>query len=272
MCLVAFAIDTSPGGPLLVAANRDEYHERPTAALQRWRLDDGTEVVGGRDLRDGGMWMGVTAAGRVAWLTNVRQAKLERGVRSRGELVTAWLQASGDARTFLQALDPSRYGGFNIVVGDLRAGGWTWASNCDPARPHDPAPPMLHWSSLAPGIHTLSNASIDTPWPKSRRLARALAQALGEPERVQHHLGEALTDLRLADDGELPRSGVPIEVERALSSAFVRMPTLAYGTRTSTLLRLHLGTLEIDEWTHAPDADAPSLAGALHRRETLTVA
>lgn len=272
MCLVAFAIDTAPGGPLLVAANRDEYHERPTAALQRWRLDDGTEVLGGRDLRDGGMWMGATAAGRVAWLTNVRQAQQERGARSRGELVTAWLQASGDTRGFLQALDPARYGGFNLVVGDLRTGGWTWLSNRDPACPHDPVPPRLHWSPLAPGIHTLSNASLDTPWPKSRRLARALAQALGEPDRLQHRLGEALTDLRLAEDSELPRSGVPIDVERALSSAFVRMPASAYGTRTSTLLRMNLGRLDMDEWTHAPDADAPSLADAVHRRETLTVA
>ena len=277
MCLIAFAIDAAPGCPLLVAANRDEYLARPTAALQRWRLDGGTEVVAGRDLREGGTWMGVTPAGRVAWLTNVRQAGEARALRSRGELVARWLATGTDAEGFAEGLDPSAHGGFNLVLGDLRRGRWHWLSNRDPQRPHAEQPPRLHLAPLAPGLHTLSNASLDTPWPKARRLADALRQALAEPGgdggAADGLLADALTDTRVADDDELPASGVPIEIERALSSPFVRMPQRDYGTRSSTVLRWHAdGRLQVDEWTHAAPTARPSFAAAGHRRERLTVA
>jgi uncharacterized protein with NRDE domain len=273
MCLIAFAIDAVPGCPLLVAANRDEYLARPTAPLQRWRLDDGTEVIGGRDLREGGTWMGLTPAGRVAWLTNVRRAGAERGERSRGELVAQWLRGETDAQGFAGTIEATDYGGFNLVLGDLRRGHWHCLSNCDPQRPHDPLPARLNLTPVSAGLHTLSNASLDTPWPKTRRLARALAQALDTHERTDALLAEALTDIRHAPDAELPRSGVPIEIERALSSPFVRMPQRDYGTRCSSVLRWHVdGRVQFDEWTHATPLDRPSFTAAQHRRETLTVA
>jgi len=280
MCLIAFAIDAAPGCPLLVAANRDEYHARPTEPLGRWRLDGGTEVVAGRDLREGGTWMGLTPGGRVAWLTNVRQAGQERGDRSRGELVSRWLAGSEDAETFASGLDAGRYGGFNLVVGDLRQGRWHWLSNRDPQRPHAPstgtAAAPLHLAPLAPGVHTLSNATLDTPWPKARRLADAVRRALslGDSAAADPVLAKALTDTRTAPDSELPQSGVPLAIERALSSPFVRMPERGYGTRSSTVLRWHAhGGLEVDEWTHGPaDADAPGLRPEQRRREHVTVA
>ncbi len=273
MCLIAFAIDAVPGCPLLVAANRDEYLERPTAPLQRWRLDDGTEVIGGRDLREGGTWMGLTPGGRVAWLTNVRQAGVERGARSRGELVARWLQAGTDAEGFASAITAAEYGGFNLVVGDLRQRRWHWMSNCDPARPHEALPAQLHLASVPPGLHTLSNASLDTPWPKTRRLAEAMDRALNEHTQADTWLAQALTETEAAPDAELPRSGVPIEIERALSSPFVQMPQRAYGTRCSSVLRWHAdGRVQFDEWTHAAPGERPSLAVAGHRREQLTVA
>ncbi|QIM52004.1 NRDE family protein [Hydrogenophaga crocea] len=277
MCLIAFAIDAAADCPLLVAANRDEHFARPTAPLQRWRLEGGADVVAGRDLREGGTWMGLTPGGRVAWLTNVRQPGLERGDRSRGELVSRWLDSRADAEGFADGLEAERYGGFNLVVGDLRRGRWHWLSNRDPAQPH--APPSetqavrLHLAPLSAGVHTLSNATLDTPWPKARRLAEALRQALAEPHAAEPVLADALTDTRHADDAELPQSGVPLAIERALSSPFVRMPERRYGTRSSTLLRWHSsGVLQVDEWTHGPGSDRPVLAADRHRREAFTVA
>lgn len=273
MCLIAFAIDAHADSPLLVAANRDEYLARPAAALQRWRLDDGTEVIGGRDLREGGTWMGLSPAGRVAWLTNVRRPEVERGERSRGELVARWLGGASDAEGFAAEIDASDYGGFNLVVGDLRRRRWHWLSNCDPARPHETTPAQLHLAPVPPGLHTLSNASLNTPWPKARRLAEALALALDDQAHAETVLADALTDTRTVDDAELPRSGVPIELERALSSPFVRMPQRGYGTRCSSVLRWGAdGRVQFDEWTHAAPGACPSFAAALHRRETVTVA
>lgn len=272
MCLIAFAIDAHAECPLLVAANRDEYLARPAAALQRWRLDDGTEVIAGRDLREGGTWMGLSPAGRVAWLTNVRKPGVERGERSRGELVARWLGGACDAEGFAAGIGAGDYGGFNLVVGDLRQRRWHWLSNCDPARPHEATPAQLHLAPVPAGLHTLSNASLNTPWPKARRLAAALAQALDDQARAEAVLADALTDTRTVADTDLPRSGVPLEFERALSSPFVRMLQRGYGTRCSSVLRWGAdGRVQFDEWTHTVLAQPPSLAAASHRREQLTV-
>lgn len=276
MCLIAFAIDAAPGCPLLIAANRDEDHQRPTAPLHRWRLDDGTEVLGGRDLRDGGTWMGVGMNGRIAMLTNVRHAVPEVGRRSRGELVARWLQGAPDPDALCAAIDPAAYAGFNLVVGELRTGSWAWIGNRDPRHPHEAQAPRLHTRALGAGVHTVSNASLDTPWPKTQRLADALQtalQRLDDDDAWQQPLTETLADTRPAQPHELPATGVPPDVEHALSSPFVRMPQRAYGTRSSTVLRWHAdGRVQVDEWTHEPAAGAPHFAPPARRREWLTVA
>ena len=105
MCLVAFAVGASEHWPLVIAANRDEFLERPTLPLARWKTGAGQEIISGRDLRAGGTWMGITPGGRIAFLTNVRQAQPEAALRSRGELVTRWLEGSGDAVDFVAALE-----------------------------------------------------------------------------------------------------------------------------------------------------------------------
>ncbi len=272
MCLIAFAIDAAPGVPLLVAANRDEYWARPTAALHRWTLEDGTSVIGGRDLREGGTWLGLSPGGRIAWLTNVRQPGAERRGRSRGELVSRWLQSRTDSSGFADTLDPAAYAGFNLVVGDLRRGEWAWIGNRRPDAPHDEQAPECHWRPIAPGVHTLSNATLDTPWPKARRLAQALADALSHPDEPPAPLASALIDTTLAVDTELPRTGVPEEVERVLSSPFVHWPDHAYGTRSSTLLRWGAdGELTVNEWTHDGAAATPALSAQAHRRERIRV-
>lgn len=273
MCLIAFAVDPAPGCHLLVAANRDEDLDRPTAPLHRWRLDGGAEVLAGRDLREGGTWLGVGLQGRVALLTNVRQSMPAPGRRSRGELVARWLAGDATLAELPQQIDPQAYGGFNLVVGEPRQGRWMWLGNRDPQDPHAPQTPRLHTRTIGPGLHTLSNASLNTPWPKSRRLAQALAESvtlLDDGAAWQQPLTYALADTRAADTHALPLTGVPADVERALSSPFVHLPQRRYGTRSSTLLRWQTdGALQMDEWTHDPATPGALFAPAARRSERL---
>jgi uncharacterized protein with NRDE domain len=279
MCLIAFALDVDPRCPLLIAANRDEFLDRPTAALHRWSLGDGTDIVAGRDLRDGGTWLGLSPRGRVAMLTNVRQSQAGPGSRSRGELVTRWLQGNGDEDLFADTIDPVAYGGFNLVVGDFHHHRWSWLSNRQPDAPHEPGTPVLHRKPLGAGVYGLSNASLDTPWPKTQRLKRAVDEALAglhEPVATDdwmRTLASTLADSTPAEAADLPRTGVPDDMERALSSPFVRMPERAYGTRSSLVVSARPAAggwaVQMDEWTHVHTQRPASLDGARHRRETL---
>lgn len=266
MCLIAFAIDTSPVCPLLIAANRDEFLDRPTAALHRWTLPDGTTVVAGRDLRDGGTWLGVSETGRVAMLTNVRSAQAGPGQRSRGELATRWLHGGLSWEALLDDLDPAAYGGFNLVVGDFHNKFWAWAGNRDPEHPHDENSTGLYSRRLEAGVYGLSNAALDTPWPKSERLKQALGACLAQPASSPlpiTSLTAALADTRRVPAHELTETGVSMEMEQGLSSPFVSMPERRYGTRSSLVLSVQTSEtpaapaawrVAVDEWTHAPAA------------------
>ncbi len=276
MCLIAFALNADPACPLLIAANRDEYLDRPTAPLHRWSLADGTEVVGGRDLRDGGTWLGLSPQGRVAMLTNVRQAMVVAGTRSRGELVTRWLQGDGDEDRFARAIDPEAYGGFNLVVGDFHSRRWSWLANRHPDQPHASLPPALHRKVLEDGVYGLSNASLDTPWPKTQRLKQALRNSLQDLQREPTDgwidpLAQALFDGEPAPEAAMPHTGVPGDAERALSSAFVRMPDRAYGTRSSLLVSTRPAKsgwqVDLREWTHDHSPTGAPPGRAHHRVE-----
>jgi uncharacterized protein with NRDE domain len=253
MCLIAFAIGASKRWPLLVAANRDEFLDRPTLPLARWTSDAGTEIISGRDIRAGGTWMGLTAAGRIAMLTNVRGPASLTGEKSRGELVTGWLESAADAAGFMAGIDAQAYGGFNLVLGDFKSGAWHWLSN----KPG----PGLESHALKPGVYGLSNGALDTPWPKTLGLKKALHSALaasGE-EALEQELMTALRDRRRAGREDLPSTGVPLALEEALSSAFVDFPEHGYGTRSSTVLLASAATegwdLAVQEVTHAWDGD-----------------
>ncbi|MDO8717574.1 MAG: NRDE family protein [Polaromonas sp.] len=261
MCLIAFAIGASARWPLVVASNRDEFLNRPTQPLSRWQTDAGQDIISGRDLRAGGTWLGLTPGGRVAFLTNVREANAPAAPHSRGELVTRWLAQGGDAVAFATALaqDGAAYGGFNLVIGDFQSNAWTWLSN----RPADGS--ALHVQALAPGIYGLSNAALNTPWPKTTALQntlRASLEASPDPETLQARLWAALASRERAQREALPATGVPLAVEEALSSAFVDFPENAYGTRSSTLLlasaQRHAGAerrweVQLEERTHRPE-------------------
>jgi uncharacterized protein with NRDE domain len=232
MCLAAFALNAHPRFPLVIAANRDEFFARPAAPMAWW--SDPPDILAGRDLGAGGTWFGLTRGGRLALLTNVREPALQRAdAPSRGALVVDWLTSADDAEAFTARLAPG-YNGFNLITADLQCSTWHWISN------RTPAP-----QRLADGIHGLSNAALDTPWPKTQGLKAALADALDSAsggDQLAGALLAALADDTPAPDDQLPHTGVGLVRERLLSPRFVRVPDLArptlavYGTRCSTVL------------------------------------
>ncbi|MDX9733595.1 MAG: NRDE family protein [Thermoanaerobaculia bacterium] len=223
MCLIALALHAHPLYPLVVAANRDEALARPSAPADFWPDADG--LLAGRDEESGGTWMGVTRSGRFAALTNVRDGRPPDPLApSRGGLVVRFL-AGGDeplAHARAVAAERVRRNGFNLLAG---AGGrLAWVSNAGGG----PA-------EVTPGVHAVSNAALDSPWPKSLRTAAGLRRVLEDGGAIDpEELFAILSDRRIAADDELPETGVPLEVERLLSAPFIVAP--GYGTRSSTLL------------------------------------
>jgi uncharacterized protein with NRDE domain len=230
MCLVAFALDRSRKFPLVVAANRDEYFERPTARLAWWTpAGGGPAILGGRDLESGGTWLGLTAQGRLGLLTNLRDARLTfDGAPSRGHIVPNWLSERDPVDKFWMRTAVSGYNGFNLIAADFRSGECFWVTNSG-----------VYPRRLERGVYGLSNAALDTPWPKvvflKNRLLESVEHASGVEELAQV-LFKALADRTEADDKQLPKTGLPQERERQLSPAFIRTPDRSYGTRTSTLI------------------------------------
>ncbi len=230
MCLIALAIDQHPRFPLVLASNRDEFFDRPTARLDWWSPNpDAPEVLSGRDLQSGGTWLGMTAQGRMAMLTNVRGAAAhEVDAPSRGRIVTGWLATRESSADFWTRTALSGHNAFNLIAADFRCGECFWASNVDgqPRR-------------LGPGLYGLSNAGLDAPWPKVVALKTAVRDALAHETSVdalEARLFAALGDRSVATDDALPRTGIPLTWERQLSAAFIRTPDERYGTRCSTLI------------------------------------
>ncbi|MEP7100518.1 MAG: NRDE family protein [Burkholderiales bacterium] len=230
MCLVALAIDQHPRFPLVIASNRDEFFARPTARLGRWKPSpDAPDVLSGRDLQSGGTWLGLTAQGRMALLTNVRGARPhEADAPSRGSIVTDWLAARESTADFWTRIALSGHNGFNLIAADFRRGECFFASNVDgqPRR-------------LGPGLYGLSNAGLDAPWPKVVALKAQVREALAasaSADALAAQLFAALGDRSIASDDALPRTGIPLTWERQLSAAFIRTPDERYGTRCSTVV------------------------------------
>jgi len=233
MCLIVFAWHVVPGVPVIAAANRDEFYDRPAAPAGPWPGQP--NVIAGRDLQGGGSWMGVTLDGangpRFAALTNIRSPDERRAdAPSRGALVADFLRGEMDAAAYLAALAarPDLYNGYNLVLGDGDA--LYWYSN---RGQHDPR----NGQPLERGrIYGMSNGLLDTPWPKVLRTKAQFASLLcqGAPEDAYF---EMLADTTRAPDVRLPETGMPIEVERMLSPVCIESP--GYGTRTSTVVKLY---------------------------------
>jgi uncharacterized protein with NRDE domain len=221
MCLVVVALDAHPRYALLIAANRDEFHHRAAAAAHWW--DDGW--LAGRDLVGGGTWLGIDRRGRWALLTNVREpSRFDAGAPTRGTLVPQLLRAGAGPEAALRSVigpDAARHNGFNLLAGCGTDA--CWGSNR-----------AVEITALRTGVHGLSNAALDTPWPKLQRAKAALAawtcNAAAEPDDA---LG-FLADTTPVDDADLPSTGVPLKWERRLAPAFIIGSE--YGTRSSTVV------------------------------------
>jgi uncharacterized protein with NRDE domain len=232
VCLLALAYRQHPSSPLVVMGTRDEFLDRPAEAAHFW--PDAPHLLAGRDLRAGGTWMGITRHGRFAALTNhrdLRRPTVEGP--SRGHLVRQALEQDIDRGI------TSTYAGLNLIHGavdDLH-----YLNNITPDR-----------TPLAPGIHGLSNALLNTPWPKVQRAKAGLEQVLNGPEdKLIDGLFDLLTDEATAPEEHLPDTGLTPAMERALSSIFIRTP--GYGTRCSTVVLVdHAGHVHFQErsWPH----------------------
>lgn len=227
MCLIVFAWKLIPHCPLVLAANRDEFFERPTQPAGWW--DDHPQVYAGRDLKAGGTWLGIDRCGRVAALTNIRSGQgAAADKRSRGELVANFLSGDAGLCAYVDQVRETAdaYNGFNLLIGD--GDGLYWISNED----------ETSFKSLEPGIYGLSNGSLDTPWPKVVRAKAQFASLLctGAPDDAYY---EMLADTTRPADNRLPDTGVSLEWERLLSPICIESDV--YGTRASSLVRLHEG-------------------------------
>jgi uncharacterized protein with NRDE domain len=228
MCLILTALDSYPRYSLIVAANRDEFYERPTAAAAFW--EDAPSVLGGRDLKAGGTWLGMDRRGRWAAVTNYRQGQREAdALRSRGHLVSEYVTTAVAPGDYIECVrrDAGLYNGFNLIVGG--GGELFYFSNREG-----------HARALGPGVYGLSNHLLDSPWPKVTSGKSAFSALLADRDGdLVPKLLALLSDERQAPDDLLPRTGVGPEWERLLSSAFIASKD--YGTRSSTVVLVGRG-------------------------------
>jgi len=235
MCLILLAWQVHPEFPCVLAANRDEFYQRPTESADWW--PDHAGILAGRDLTAGGTWLAVTRDGRFAALTNFRDHQVKRvDVPSRGNLVTEILESGHSVPDGLDHLRKvgADYNGFNMIFSDGNRLGVFESVRRD-------------GSEVGPGIFGLSNDLFDTQWPKVRNAKSRLAAALTDMHD-ETALMNLLRDDRQAPDADLPQTGISLEWERLLSSAFVRADE--YGTRCSTVFRIDRARRAyFDEWS-----------------------
>ncbi len=242
MCLIVVGWQVHPDYPLIVAANRDEFHARPTALAAPWK--DAPQVIAGRDLEAGGTWLGITKTGHFAAVTNVREPGAPAGRCSRGKLTQSFLLDAQSAELAIKSIDDADYSGFNLIYADIDA---LWYRT------------NRHGGTeqLPPGIYGLSNHRLDTPWPKLLSAREAFANALStlpDEPALEDRLFELLADRQAVDDEFLPKTGVPIEWERRLSSIFIA--SADYGTRASTVvLRRRDGSIKLHERSFGPQGN-----------------
>jgi len=222
MCLILFAYRQHVDYPFIVIANRDEYYARPTRDAHWW---DDADIFAGRDLEAGGTWLGINHRGRFAAVTNVREpGGMSPGKISRGELTRGYLTVSQPAEEYLHQLgaNDQDYAGFNLLLADQQ-GMWFYSNRDHGIR------------QVEPGIYGISNGAFDEPWPKLGSGKAELESLLaGNIDAVE--LMAILTDHEIAEDHELPTTGVSLDIERLLSSRFIRSPD--YGTRACSVVTI----------------------------------
>jgi uncharacterized protein with NRDE domain len=236
MCLIAFAHNHHPYYPFILIANRDEFYNRPTSTLDYW--EDHPSIMGGRDLKAKGTWMAMNTSGAFAAITNFRDLQnLRADAKSRGDLPTDFLLKNDSAGHYLDKVhaEASQYNGFNLLVGSTKE--------------------LFHYSNyentinkVEDGVHGLSNALLDTPWPKLSKLKTNFTQVIEKNFEINDLL-DLLADEEKANDEDLPDTGIPLELERSLSSICIRRPD--YGTCCSTVVTIDgSGNVTFVEKTH----------------------
>jgi uncharacterized protein with NRDE domain len=247
MCLIVFNWQPDQPQWLSLAANRDEFHQRQAHALHAWQ--DGSGIIAGQDLQEGGTWMGISNGLRFAAVTNVRNGPAPNARRSRGHLVADYLRSHLSPQDYIHSLlgIASEFGRFNLLCGDRQQ---LWYVRNDPDVQAFP---------VTPGLHVLSNASLDSPWPKAQQAQQQLQEWLAQQAKNDSLQEDGLSLARLLDqrhiwpDEQLPDTGVPLDWERRLSAQFIIAP--GYGTRSSgSLIGSNTG-LHITEhiWNEAGD-------------------
>jgi uncharacterized protein with NRDE domain len=252
MCLILLSFDTHADDSLIVAANRDEYYDRPASPLAFWR--EAPHVLAGRDIRGGGTWLGVTRKGRIAALTNFRDPSAIMGnAPSRGLLVRNFLEGTESPQNYLKRIraDTHQYNPFNLLLGD-RSALYYYSNRNDEIR------------GLESGLYGLSNHLLDTPWPKVQKGKESLKTLIKSKKRVSpEDIFGILTDRSFPPDRLLPDTGVGPEWERLLSPVFIT--SRIYGTRSATALIVNSsGRLTVAERTFSPQT------GEVERHNTRT--
>lgn len=232
MCLIAWNWQPASPTPLLLIANRDEFYARPTLPLNWW---EEAPILAGRDLQAGGTWLGVSRDGRLAALTNYRDpAHMRADAPSRGELVSNFLQTHHSAADYLANLakHAADYNPFNLLVFDGQSLMGLESRHAKVI-------------TLKPGLGAVSNADFLTPWPKLTGLKDGLQALLIQDHPRDEDLMALLHNPHPADDARLPATGISLELERALSAAFVSLPN--YGTRACSVIRFEVNQIHFQE-------------------------
>jgi len=234
MCVIFFSFKQHPKFPLILLANRDEFYDRPTAEAGFW--EDFPQILAGRDLVGKGTWLGVTKTGRFSAVTNFRDPNQEKGSKSRGELVADFLKNEISSEEYLENVkeNSADYTGFNLLVGEINR----------------EKQEIFYFSNrenevrkLQEGLYGLSNNFLDVPWRKVEQGKAELADLIYDEELEKDELFGILADGELAEDYELPDTGIGYEKEKPLSAIFIETPI--YGTRCSTVLTFN-DELEVD--------------------------
>ena len=222
MCLIVFANNVHPKYKLIFAANRDEFYNRPSEQAEFW--NDYPNLLAGKDLQAGGTWLGITKQGRFAAITNFRDLKNHRNdAPSRGKLTLDFLSSSVSPEDYYNnlKLTLNNFNGFNLLLGTVNE--LYYFSN-----------KTIGLRKLEPGIHGISNAILDTPWPKVEKSKRQLKSIIAKEGLHPWEVLNILDDSAIAKDNELPETGVGLELERVLSPIFIKSEK--YGTRSSTVV------------------------------------
>lgn len=240
MCLILFSWNSHPKYKLIVAANRDEFYVRPTAPAGFW--EEHKTILAGRDLKAGGTWLGVEKSGYFTAITNYRNMDtIKENAASRGDLTKNFLVNKNEPIQYLKTISKHRdkYNDFNLLVSDFH--GLYYYTNI-----------KNQIIKLDSGIYGLSNHFLDTPWPKVTTGKKIFESIIKTNDFSTELLFELLKNVDVSDDHLLPSTGVSKELERALSSIFIKTPD--YGTYCSTVLLVDKeGNCEFQERTYKPD-------------------